>query len=68
MPRTLELAALTLPADIGRAIAAARRRMRSAITYGQHTPVPSADCRSFDPAHQEVIMNRIHRWLADHGR
>jgi hypothetical protein len=21
-----------------------------------------------DPAHQEVIMNRIHRWLADHGR
>jgi hypothetical protein len=20
------------------------------------------------PAHQEVIMNRIHRWLADHGR
>jgi hypothetical protein len=42
--------------------------MRSAITCGQDTPVPSADRRSFDPAHQEVIMNRIHRWLADHGR
>jgi hypothetical protein len=43
---------------------------RRAITYGQDTdtPVAWAACRSFDPAHQEVIMNRIHRWLADHGR